>query len=148
MTLVVIQHEEKVLLGMKKRGFGEGRWNGFGGKVQPDESLEDAAKREVFEEAGIHIADLNERGILTFTFDYNDDVFEVHIFRSTLFMGQPSETEEMEPRWFSIHALPFEQMWKDDPIWFPLFFADQPFYGAFHFDKDHNILRQEINVTP
>lgn len=35
----------QVLLGYKKRGFAEGRWNGFGGKVQPNESIEDAAVR-------------------------------------------------------------------------------------------------------
>jgi len=34
LTLAFIYKGEKVLLGYKKRGFGEGRWNGFGGKVQ------------------------------------------------------------------------------------------------------------------
>lgn len=34
-----------VLLGMKKRGFGAGKWNGFGGKVQPGETIEEAARR-------------------------------------------------------------------------------------------------------
>jgi hypothetical protein len=28
-----MHQNENVLLGMKKRGFGQGRWNGFGGKV-------------------------------------------------------------------------------------------------------------------
>ena len=35
----------QVLLGYKKRGFAVGRWNGFGGKVQEDESIEAAAVR-------------------------------------------------------------------------------------------------------
>ena len=34
-----------VLLGMKKRGLGAGRWNGFGGKVQLGESVEECAIR-------------------------------------------------------------------------------------------------------
>lgn len=34
-----------VLLGMKKRGFGAGKWNGFGGKVQPGETIEEAARQ-------------------------------------------------------------------------------------------------------
>ncbi|XP_061850140.1 oxidized purine nucleoside triphosphate hydrolase isoform X2 [Colius striatus] len=32
---------------MKKRGFGAGLWNGFGGKVQPGESIEEAARRKI-----------------------------------------------------------------------------------------------------
>ena len=39
LTLVHIRDEENILLGMKKRGFGVGKWNGFGGKVQPGETI-------------------------------------------------------------------------------------------------------------
>ncbi|KAG2456217.1 8ODP triphosphatase, partial [Polypterus senegalus] len=45
LTLVLVVQPGRVLLGMKKRGFGAGRWNGFGGKVQPGETIEQAAKR-------------------------------------------------------------------------------------------------------
>ena len=34
LTLVFLRDGSKVLLGMKKRGFGAGKWNGFGGKVR------------------------------------------------------------------------------------------------------------------
>lgn len=44
-TLVLVLQPQRVLLGMKKRGFGAGRWNGFGGKVQEGETIEDGAKR-------------------------------------------------------------------------------------------------------
>lgn len=48
-TLALIRKEERILLGMKKRGFGAGRWNGFGGKVNNDETILQAAKRyEIF----------------------------------------------------------------------------------------------------
>ncbi len=36
---------DRVLLGMKKRGFGAGKWNGFGGKVDPGETIVEAAAR-------------------------------------------------------------------------------------------------------
>ena len=45
LTLVMVVQPGKVLLGMKKRGFGEGKWNGFGGKVQSGETIEEAARR-------------------------------------------------------------------------------------------------------
>ena len=51
-TLVFVHDNQKVLLGYKKRGFGAGRWNGFGGKVETGETLEQAARRELKEESG------------------------------------------------------------------------------------------------
>lgn len=44
-TLAFIRNGNNILLGMKKRGFGAGRWNGFGGKVDADETILQAAKR-------------------------------------------------------------------------------------------------------
>ena len=35
---------EKILPGFKKRGFGNGWWNGFGGKVYQGETIEDGAR--------------------------------------------------------------------------------------------------------
>ena len=44
-TIVFIIQEQNILLGLKKRGIGVGKWNGFGGKVEANETIEDAAKR-------------------------------------------------------------------------------------------------------
>lgn len=45
LTLAVIRNECNVLLGYKKRGFGQGKWNGFGGKVEHGENIKEAALR-------------------------------------------------------------------------------------------------------
>lgn len=45
LTLALIRNQQRVLLGMKKRGFGQGLWNGFGGKVEEGETIKEAAKR-------------------------------------------------------------------------------------------------------
>lgn len=47
LTLVLVVQPGKVLLGMKKRGFGAGKWNGFGGKVEPGETIEAGARRYI-----------------------------------------------------------------------------------------------------
>ena len=39
LTLCIIYHHHKILLGMKKRGLGIGRWNGFGGHLEDGESI-------------------------------------------------------------------------------------------------------------
>lgn len=46
------------MLGLKKRGFGVGKYNGFGGKVCVNESIIDAAIRETQEEANITPKDI------------------------------------------------------------------------------------------
>ena len=52
LTLVFVKEPGKILLGMKKRGFGQGRWNGFGGKVEKGETILEGAKRFVFSNIG------------------------------------------------------------------------------------------------
>ena len=64
LTLCIIYQDRKILLGMKKRGFGVGKWNGFGGHVEEAESTEEAVKREVFEEAGLKVKSLEKMGVI------------------------------------------------------------------------------------
>jgi len=129
---------------MKKRGFGAGRWNGFGGKVQPDESIEDAAKREILEEAGIEVNKLDKRGILEFEFQGNPEILEVHVFRANEFLGEPTESEKMKPQWFYVDEIPFGEMWADDKYWIPLFLEDKKFKGKILFGESDSVLENSI----
>ena len=123
LTLVFIIENEKVLLGMKKRGFGAGRWNGYGGKVEQGETSEQAAKREMMEEAKITSNKLEKYAIITFDLPKVDYFLEVHVFKSLSHEGEPQETDEMRPGWFDINKIPYEEMWPDDKYWMPLFIA-------------------------
>lgn len=135
LTLCMIIQDGRVLLGMKKRGFGAGRWNGFGGKVQDGESVQDAAKREVLEETGIIPLEFKERGFIEFDFEDGTKSVEVHIFEVTKFEGEPIETEEMKPEWFDLDKIPLDQMWAADREWLPLFFEGKNFKGRFLYDR-------------
>lgn len=135
LTLCVPVKNDQVLLGMKKRGFGAGRWNGFGGKVEEGETIEQATLRELSEEVGIVDGELKKSGIIDFTFQNDDKILQVHIFKLINFTDNSIETEEMKPEWFSISEIPFSQMWSDDEFWFPLLLEDKLFEGAFLFDR-------------
>jgi 8-oxo-dGTP diphosphatase/2-hydroxy-dATP diphosphatase len=143
-TLCIIQKDSQILLGMKKRGFGQGRWNGFGGKVFPEESIEEAAKRELKEEIGISVQNVEKKGILSFEFEGNPEVLEVHIFSIPDFEGKPVETEEMKPRWFKNKEIPYERMWPDDKIWLPILLNNKKFRGNFYFRDNNTILYHSI----
>jgi 8-oxo-dGTP diphosphatase/2-hydroxy-dATP diphosphatase len=135
LTLCIPIKGNKVLLGMKKRGFGCGRWNGFGGKVEEGETIEQATIRELEEESGIRDGNLIKSGILEFSFENDKKILQVHIFRLLDFSEEPVETEEMRAQWFSFDEIPFSQMWTDDKYWFPLLLAEKLFEGKFLFDR-------------
>ncbi len=135
LTLVILQQPSRILLGMKKRGLGVGRWNGFGGKVEQGEAIEEAAKREVMEESGIKVTDLEKAGVVTFEFEDDTASAEAHIFRSCNFTGEPLETDEMKPQWFDENSLPLEQMWTSDTYWIPLLLAGKKFKASFWYDR-------------
>ena len=50
LTLAFLLDGNRILLGFKKRGFGMGKWNGFGGKVENGETIEQAAKRYIIQD--------------------------------------------------------------------------------------------------
>ena len=147
LTLALATRDGNILLGMKKRGFGAGRWNGFGGKVKAGESLEAAAKRETVEECGIDIIALEAVGIHEFEFSSKPgDVLEVHVFRIDAWNGEPVETEEMRPKWFPIQAIPYDQMWPDDRLWLPFFLEGKKFRTRFLFGEGDIVLEKDIQV--
>ena len=148
MTLTLIHQHPHLLLGMKKRGFGAGRWNGFGGKLNLGEDIIDAAKREVEEEAGIKIIGNMERcGIIDFSWVGKPEILEVHVFRANEFSGEPTESEEMRPQWFHVNEIPFTEMWADDPHWLPLFLSGKTFRGNFVFDENDKVLDLKLEET-
>ena len=135
----------RVLLGFKKRGFGSGRWNGFGGKLKQGETIEQAARRETWEEAGLAPVALRESGRLLFTFEGVAEAMEVHVFRTEDWTGEPAESDEMRPRWFEQTEIPFDEMWADDRYWLPHLLEGGFPRGHFHFRGDE-LLRYRLNV--
>ena len=144
LTLCIIHQHPKILLGLKKRGFGMGRWNGFGGKIENGETIEDAAKRELLEEAGIVVENLEQFGTLEFSWEGKPEILEVHIFKVNEFSGEPEESEEMKPQWFKIDQIPYELMWPDDRYWMHLFLENKKFKGRFLFDESDNVLEHSL----
>ncbi len=148
LTLCLATKEGRILLGMKKRGFGMGRWNGFGGKVEPGETIVDAAKREMLEECGVSIEKMEQVGVHEFEFDSKQgDILEVHVFRVDEFSGEPEETEEMKPEWFAFADIPYDRMWPDDIHWLPLFLEGKKFRTKFLFGEGDVVLEQNIQIV-
>lgn len=144
LTLVFFVEKDRVLLGFKQRGFGKERWNGFGGKVEEGESIENATKREAREECGLEIAELEKRAVHEFVFEGSEDVLEVHTFLALEWTGEPQETEEMRPEWFAFEDIPYNTMWPDDKLWLPQFLAGKKLRTKFLFGANDHVLDYEV----
>lgn len=144
-TLVYMFHNNQVLLGMKKRGFGQGKWNGPGGKMLPHETATEAGVRETQEEAGMTPILGDELGQIRYHDVVHGD-WTVHVFRTEQFSGQPVESEEMQPKWFSIDQIPYDTMWSGDDQWMPLVMKNQKFSAEMWFDGQGNNTKSDIKI--
>jgi 8-oxo-dGTP diphosphatase len=134
-TLCLPVLDDRVLLIRKKRGVGEGLFNGPGGKVEPGESPLECVHREVREELQVGIDDVEKVGELDFVFGAEPFTF-VHVYRAGHVDGEPQETAEAVPHWFGVDDIPYDEMWPDDRHWMPEALAGERFVGRFHFDAD------------
>ncbi len=121
-TAVFLVRDGQVLLAMKKRGFGAGWWNGYGGKPESiDEAVIETAVRELSEESGgIHVLpeSLEKVAEIEFYFLQKHEWDQcLHAFVARTWEGEPTETEEMRPQWFDIAAIPWDAMWPEDKRW-------------------------------
>ncbi len=64
---------------------------------------------------------------------------EVHIYEGVKWVGEPVETEEMRPAWFSISHIPMENMWASDLHWYPSFLKREDFRGRIDFDENKQV---------
>ncbi|MEM7602150.1 MAG: NUDIX domain-containing protein, partial [Verrucomicrobiota bacterium] len=117
---------------------GKGKINGPGGKLEPGETALQSAVREIEEELCIEVqpADCREMGVLRFQF-VDGLAMHVVVFLTERYAGTPTETVEATPLWYSLDALPFEEMWADDRHWLgEMLHHDRQFDGDFWFDGE------------
>ena len=150
-TLCLLIKDGKILLAMKKRGFGVGRWNGAGGKFDSekgDKNILDAAIRETKEEIGVEIKNPEKVGLFHFKFadkeEWNQDVT---LFIAAEWSGDPEESEEMRPKWFLFCEIPYAQMWPDDIHWLPHILQGKKLEADFLFGKEDKILNYNVRIV-
>jgi len=106
---VIVLRDGKVLLGKRKNAHGEGSWCFPGGHLELNEEVEECARREVMEEAGITVKNLKKG-------PYTNDIFmdeKKHYITLIIVCDYDSgEVRVMEPEkcekweWFNWSQLP------------------------------------------
>ncbi len=145
-TLVyILDANDRVLLGLKKRSHGVGKWNGPGGKVEDSETPEQAAIRETQEEVGLTVRNLEPRGVVEFMQPASciGPVNRCYIYVTKDFTGELVETEEMRPEWFAINNLPLNDMWEGDAVWLNHVLTGGTVSLRCYFDEENNFVNSQ-----
>lgn len=145
-TLLFVLESDRVLLMHKKRGLGAGKINAPGGRLEPGETAEQGAIREVQEELRVTPTGLSKHGELSFQFTAGYSIF-VHVFLADGYLGIPEETSEARPLWTPLNAIPYERMWADDSLWVPLLLARRCFSGRFLFNDEQMLDHQLLELA-
>lgn len=144
MTLCFLRDGDgRVLLGKKTRKIGAGKWNGLGGgEEKEDKTIEDAARREVWEESGeqIRIGEITSLGFVDFKFPELGEINRVFMFVTSDFTGEPAVNEEMsEFAWFDSDDLPYDNMLEADSHFIPELLKGRSIQGEFIYTKDFEL---------
>ena len=72
---------------------------------------------------------------------------DVHLFVVRDWDGEPTESEEMSPKWFSFKDIPYKNMWPDDKYWLPHVLKGERIEGDFLFGEGDKIIDYNIKIV-
>lgn len=141
-TLCYIRRSGKTLMihrVKKANDMHQGKWNGLGGKLNPGETPEECAVREIFEESGLRVKNPILKGFLTFPSFANDEDWYAFVFVINEFEGELTESREGILRWIDDDNLLNLELWEGDRIFLP-WLERQGFFSAKFIYKDGSLV--------
>ncbi len=130
--------DDKILLGLKQKKVSKGLWSGYGGKIDNDETILHAAKRECVEECGgkvlVNEKDFAPAARIDFTLlqeGGEDFRMRVLIYILKKLHGTLLDNAEMQQHtWFDIDNIPYDKMLPDHKIFLPKILDGAFFVGS------------------
>lgn len=134
-----------VCLAEKRRGFRQGKLNGYGGKLEEGETLEACVLRETADESGVTPLQIHKVAEVHF---YDPDLtHECHVFVCERWEQEPKDTDEMiSPHWYRPNEIPFERMGVADPLWIPRVLNGERIRATFHYDNSNRMFNPVIQL--
>lgn len=146
-TLCYVRNNGKTLMVhrvKKLNDMHQGKWNGLGGKLESGETPEACAAREIYEESGLQVHDLQFKGLLTFPAFAKEEDWYAFVFVATQFEGELIDSPEGNLAWIEDHRLLDLELWEGDRIF--LRWLDHPGFFSARFSYaegqlvDHNVI--------
>ncbi len=137
-TLCYVQRDDQTLMVhriKKANDMHQGKWNGVGGKLEPGETPEECAIREIYEETGLQVTEVHLRGFLTFPAFNNDEDWYAFVFTACQFSGELIELPEGTLEWVDNSRLLALNLWEGDRIFLPWVLTGRFFSGKFVYEN-------------
>ena len=128
----------------KKNDMHQGKWNGLGGKLEPGETPEECAIREIREESGLVCKNPLLKGFLTFPGFAHDEDWYAFVFVVSEFEGELIDSKEGILKWIDDANLKDLDLWEGDYIFLPWLERSGLFSGKFIYKEgklvDHQVV--------
>jgi 8-oxo-dGTP diphosphatase len=125
-VLCYIEKDEKYLMlyrNKKNNDCNGGKWIGVGGKIEENESPDEALVREVNEETGLTLTRSAFRGIVTFVSDTWEGEY-MYVYTADGFEGEICDCDEGELHWVEKDKLFSLPMWEGDRVFLKYLLTD------------------------
>jgi len=145
-TLCYVRWEGQTLMihrVKKANDMHQGKWNGLGGKLNPGETPEECAVREIYEESGLTVRNIYLKGFLTFPAFSKDEDWYVFVYVAEDFEGELIDSPEGNLRWVDDADLTKLNLWEGDPIFLPWLDLPGIFSGKFTY-KDGGLVSHDV----
>lgn len=153
MTLVypIDQKNNRILLGLKKVRIGEGTHVGFGGRVEPGETIFHSAVRELEEESSLiaNESALSLQGRLLIRNKKYQDLgrLEIPIFTLNSWVGVPVDSSEIAPQWFDLQEIPWNSMRESERYWLPAVLKGWKTFVDIWYNKNEVIEKMTVKIS-
>ena len=146
-TMIYLKKDDCYLLlyrNKKKHDINHNKWIGVGGHVEPNETIDECAIREVKEETGLDVHSLSCSGEVLFV-DENLKMM-MYIYEITDFSGDLIECNEGELKWIPIKDIYNYPMWEGDKAFLPKLINHEPYFKMVLTYRDNKLISiEEIN---
>lgn len=149
-TLCYIRKQGKTLMVHRTKKANDmhmGKWNGLGGKLEPGETPDACAIREILEESGLIVKKMQFKGMITFPGFANEEDWYTYIFVVDDFEGELIDSPEGHLEWIPNERLMELNLWEGDRIF--LQWLDRPgFFSALFVYQDGQFIDYAVNFYP
>lgn len=128
----------------KENDMHQGKWNGLGGKLEPGETPEECAIREVYEESGLVVRNPVLKGLITFPAFSKEEDWYTFLFVITDFEGELIDSPEGVLQWIDDSELLNLNLWEGDRV-FLTWLERSGFFSAKFIYEDYEFI--EYSVT-
>ena len=146
-TLCYVRRENKTLMVhriKKENDMHQGKWNGLGGKLEPGETPEECAIREIREESGLEVKHLVLKGLLTFPLFAKNEDWYAFVYVVDQVEGDLIDSPEGILEWVDNDKILELNLWEGDHVFLPWLERSGFFSAKFVYDNGRYIDHQVV----